>query len=400
MHRLLTGLVLLLPGPLLAAGPGPLTLAEGDRVVFLGNTLIEREQRHGWWELALARRYPGKKIQFRNLGWSGDTVFGHARARFGTTADGFRHLKEHVLDLKPTVIILGYGTNESFDGSAGLPRFQEGCKTLLTALAPTRARILWLSPLRQEKMPPPLPDPVEQNRNLALYRDAIAEIARQHDQGFVDLYTFLGRKDHSPLTDNGIHLTDQGYWESALILEQGLGLKELPWRVTLKADGGAGEVQGTSVQLAPGQKRAWVLTDDVLPFPLPPEKGHALPIGRQRILKIEGLPPGKHVLTIDKEPVATADAAEWDRGVALTRGPEFEQLEQLRQLLIAKNRLYFHRWRPQNETYLFGFRKKEQGQNAVEIPQFDPLVEQKEAEIVKLSTPRKHTYAITPGADR
>jgi hypothetical protein len=43
--------------------------------------------------------------------------------------------------------------------------------------------------------------------------------------------------------------------------------------------------------------------------------------------------------------------------------------------------LYFHRWRPQNETYLFGFRKHEQGKNGIEIPQFDPLVEAKEKAI-------------------
>ncbi len=43
--------------------------------------------------------------------------------------------------------------------------------------------------------------------------------------------------------------------------------------------------------------------------------------------------------------------------------------------IVEKNRLFFHRYRPQNETYLFLFRKHEQGRNAVEIPQFDPLVE-------------------------
>ena len=72
----------------------------------------------------------------------------------------------------------------------------------------------------------------------------------------------------------------------------------------------------------------------------------------------------------------------------------------MRAAIVAKNRLYFHRWRPQNETYLFGFRKHEQGKNAVEIPQFDPLVAKKEEEILKLSTPRPHTYEIKPGADR
>jgi lysophospholipase L1-like esterase len=393
------GLTLVLMPTLAGVAGEPLTLADGDRVVLVGSTLIEREQRSGYWETALTRRFPGRKIQIRNLGWSGDTVFGHARAGFGSTADGFRHLRDHVLALKPTVVLLGYGTNESFDGPIGLPRFQEGCKTLLAVLAPTRARILWLSPLRQEKMPPPLPDPVEQNRNLGLYRDAIAEIARSHGHGFVDLFTPLSRDNGPPRTDNGIHLTAQGYWESARVLEQGLGLKDIPFRVTLKADGGVGEVQGTTVQQAPGLKRGWVLTDDVLPFPPAPEKGTSLPSALQRVITIEGLAPGKYTLTIDGEPVATAEAGEWARGVSLTRGKELDQVERLRQAIIAKDLLYFHRWRPQNETYLFGFRKHEQGQNAREIPQFDPLVEKAEEEIAQLTRPQKHTYEIKPGAN-
>ena len=59
--------------------------------------------------------------------------------------------------------------------------------------------------------------------------------------------------------------------------------------------------------------------------------------------------------------------------------------EKLRRLIVEKNELYFHRWRPQNVTYLFGFRKHEQGNNAVEIPKFDPLIEVKEKEIHDLA---------------
>lgn len=43
--------------------------------------------------------------------------------------------------------------------------------------------------------------------------------------------------------------------------------------------------------------------------------------------------------------------------------------------------------RPQNITYLTGFRKHEQGNNAVEIAQFDPLVEKAEKEIAELLKP-------------
>jgi len=47
---------------------------------------------------------------------------------------------------------------------------------------------------------------------------------------------------------------------------------------------------------------------------------------------------------------------------------------ELRTKIAEKNELFFHRYRPQNETYLFLFRKHEQGNNAAEIPQFDPLI--------------------------
>jgi lysophospholipase L1-like esterase len=279
-----------------AGAAEPFELRDGDRVVLVGSTLIEREQRYGYWETALTWRYPDKSIIFRNLGWSGDTVFGDARAGFGTQADGYRQLKEHVLALKPTVIFIGYGTNESFEGKKGLPRFVKGLETLLDDFAPLKARIVLLSPLKQENLGPPLPDPTENNKNLRLYADAIGVVAKKRGHRFVDLYDLLS-KEKRPLTDNGIHLTPYGYARSAVLLQTALG------------------------------------------FP-------------------------------DGDPINEMS--------------DKREVEKLRQAIIAKNRLYFYRWRPENETYLFGFRKHEQGQNAREIPQFDPLVADKEKEIAKL----------------
>ena len=56
-----------------------------------------------------------------------------------------------------------------------------------------------------------------------------------------------------------------------------------------------------------------------------------------------------------------------------------EALTTLRAAIVEKDRLFFHRWRPANETYLFLFRKHEQGQNAKEIPMFDPLIAEQES---------------------
>jgi putative heme-binding domain-containing protein len=66
--------------------------------------------------------------------------------------------------------------------------------------------------------------------------------------------------------------------------------------------------------------------------------------------------------------------------------------EDLRQVILAKNQLFFNRWRPENSTYLFLFRKHEQGKNAQEIPKFDPLIQAEEEQIAKLrKEPAKKT---------
>jgi lysophospholipase L1-like esterase len=383
-----------------AAAADAFALKDGDRVVLIGSTLIEREQRYGYWETALTERYPG--VTFRNLGWSGDTVFGTAQASFGSTADGFKHLKEHVAAVKPTVILIGYGTNEAFDGEAGLPKFLDGLNTLLDTLATHKARVVLLSPLRHEDLGRPLPDPAPQNKNVRLYADALRQAAKKRGYGFVDLYDLLGDGTKAtppgPYTDNGMHLTAYGYWRSAAALEQGLGLKPLRWRVTI--DGKNVVAEGAKATVTDSAPLRFEVTDAVLPPPPAPKdapKGAALP-GAERVLRVKGLADGRYVLKIDGKPVALASAAEWAAGVPLTRGPEFEQAEKLRAAVLDKNHQYFHRWRPQNETYLFGFRKQEQGQNAREIPQFDPIVEKMEAYIAKLRVPATHKYELAPQA--
>ena len=53
------------------------------RVVFVGNTLVERAAGYGYLEAALTQRWRDRTVTFRNLGWSGDTVAGSARVGFG-----------------------------------------------------------------------------------------------------------------------------------------------------------------------------------------------------------------------------------------------------------------------------------------------------------------------------
>jgi hypothetical protein len=195
----------------------------------------------------------------------------------------------------------------------------------------------------------------------------------------------------APLTDNGIHLTPWGYWKTAPALERGLGLGETTWQVTLRAGGRTARPEGAEVKVLQTSPLQFTVTDEFLP--LPPAPG-ATGSASDRTVRVRSLPAGQYTLTIDGQEVATAPAAAWASGVAISHGPEFEQAEKLRKAIVAKNEQYFHRWRPQNETYLFGFRKGEQGKNAVEIPQFDPFIQKLEAEIARLRLPVSHTYEL------
>jgi lysophospholipase L1-like esterase len=404
----LVGLSFLPASAIVAAEPARFEFEDGDRIVLLGDTLVERDQKYGYFETLLTLENPRKNLTVRNLGWSGDTVFGDARAGFGTQADGFRQLKEHVQAFKPTVVFVAYGMNESFEGPAGLPRFVSGLNTLLDVIGQTKARVILVAPLAHENLGPPLPDPAKHNKNLMLYRDAIEKIAAERNLFFVDLFDATKTLGQSlkparrralgvNLTDDGIHLNEVGYFRVARILSDQLTKPEgIRFRaIELSADGQVESTDQAKVAhveaVSDRTGLRFDVTDESLPDPITPPP-HELTY-RQR-LSVKGLAPGRYALKIDGAEVARADQGEWATGLALRKGPEFEQVERLRKTINEKNLLYFHRWRPQNETYLFGFRKHEQGNNAREIPLFDPLVEEKEKEIAKLRMPVTHVYEL------
>lgn len=286
--------------PTFAADPEPFELRDGDRVVFLGNTLIEREQKFGFWEAMLMLSWPERTFTFRNLGWSGDTVWGESRAGFGTAADGFKALTAQVNEAKPTVIFVGYGNVEAFAGKAGLPKFIEGLNTLLEVLEATKARIVVLGPTQQNGTVTTNPNWKAYNAQVVEYSAAMRDVAEKRKHRFVDLAATTGEDIFQSdgllgTTSDGFTFDEFGY----------LGLFD--------------------------------------------------PIAEQ--------------LAFPESELLQEDAGDDD--------PLMVMID----LIVKKNQLFFYRWRPQNETYLFGFRKHEQGNNAKEVFEFDPLVAAEEKKI-------------------
>src|SRR5260221_8789082 len=146
-----------------APRPDPFQLNDGDRVVFLGDALVEREQSYGYVEFLLTTEFPDRKVTFRNLGWSGDTPLGVSRAGFDSPDKGFDRVKEQVAAIKPTVAFLGYGMASSFDGEAGVAKFTNDFEKLMDAVQEDssvgKVRLVLMVPLAIDNLPSPLPDP-------------------------------------------------------------------------------------------------------------------------------------------------------------------------------------------------------------------------------------------------
>ncbi len=374
----------------------PDALGELERIVFVGNTYIEQEQAAGYLETMLTSQQPGKNLTFRNLGWSGDDLLGRARIEFAPLEQGFAILTKQVADAKPGMILANYGMNESFAGPAGLPEFVKQYSAVLDAFAKTGAKLVLLSPISHEDLGRPWPDPAGHNKNLKLYCDAIKKLAEERKALYVDLFEVKGEAG-SPMTTDGIHPTAYGYWKYAMATVKGMGIAPVTWDVSLEA-GGAAKASGCKVSDAKVTAKGGSFTaaDEVLPMPVAPEGSHANEpaAGYERMLHVKGLAAGKYAVKAGDLVVAVGSGDDFAKGVRVSGGPETKRVHQLREEINLKSSFFFRRWRPQNDTYIIGFRKGEQGRNAVEINALDPLVEGKEAQIAKLRMPATVTYTI------
>ncbi len=218
----------------------PLAPEQSERIVLIGNGLGERMIDHPYFEVGMQLSFPKENLYIRNLCRPGDTpgfrphpsrksqwAFPgaekfhpqhqiHAGEGFYPTPD------EWLTDLKPDTLIAFFGYNESFDGEAGLDNFKGELDafvkhTLSQKYNGTSApRLVLVSPIAYENLSAnrDLPDGSTENKNLALYTQAMGEVAAANKVGFVnafdktlDLYPGL----KSPFTRNGFLPNDDGY---------------------------------------------------------------------------------------------------------------------------------------------------------------------------------------------
>lgn len=208
-----------------AAKPAPWTLgkfqpAENETFIFAGQTNLAREQKFGHLEAALANAYADKKPVFRSMAWEADTVYEQWRdLNFGSWESQLRAAGA-------TAAIIQFGQMEALDGTGKLPQFKAAYHRLLDQFASVTPRLILLSPTPFEKPLAPLaPDLSPRNLEAKAYTAAISEIAEQRGAIFIDVFTpLLGNKTR--LTENGVHLTDDGLKTVAALIAKQLGAGE------------------------------------------------------------------------------------------------------------------------------------------------------------------------------
>ncbi len=315
-------------GPSASAADAPkFELKDGDRVLFIGDTFFEREGDYGLIETRLTAAFSDRNVTFRNLAWAGDTPMGRARASFDWNkpeTEWLKRVKEQVALVKPTVAFLSYGMTAALE------------------LAETKAEE---QPAKLEKF----------KADLGKLMDAIDEVSGQKVR-----FVLVG-----PTLQEPCFVTPQ---ELAARRKTG---GEIAGAVAAAAKEHAGQfvpvAELMAKHIAPSEDRFPKFTENGV---LLTDLGYVVASyelqGRlgSSPLRIEG---SDDPTFLSSDNVVSA-----------------KTYQTLNSAIRKKNELFFHRWRPENWTYLFGFRKGEQGQNGVEIPRFDPLIAQWDARIAKL----------------
>lgn len=233
-----------------APAPRGLGLKDGDRFIFIGDSITHQCLYTQFVEDFYYTRYPQKHIHFRNAGVSGD------RAQ-----DALNRWDEDIAEFKPTVATILLGMNDGSYRDFDVPTFQtyaKGMIELMDKLDAIHCRVIVMSPTMfdheaYEKKIAEHPErangkkPDNYNGVLAYYGKWLQEQARHRGYQFVDLFGPLNdltveqrKQDHDfTLIPDAIHPQADGH----LIMAYSL----------LHETGELGGILGTGVRLVDGQ---------------------------------------------------------------------------------------------------------------------------------------------------
>jgi lysophospholipase L1-like esterase len=407
---------------------------DGDRVVFLGDSITEQRLYTTYIEAYTLTRHPTWNLTFRNVGWGGDTAWLRQRAHpdearlfaaTGAELDGMveksvaRGLDRDVLPLKPTVVTVKFGMNDHSyqqfrpDIFRAYVRSQQEIAKVLSA---NGARVTFLTPQPIEEKRPD-PDQDVRNQSLRQFSNGLKDVAAQTQAGYVDqfdpyLQIMMEARSKNPAAIIGggdaVHPGPAGQTLMAWAVLKGLGATAPVSKAEFQAGSKAAATEGCEVSnvQASADGVSFDRLDAALPLPIDTRAKDALKLApvldelSQYSLRVTGLKEGTFVITIDGTPAATAAAAELGSGVNLTTadGPITAQAHEVLSLVFQKNDRFFDRWR---EVQLYSFPGWAKGDaiealRGAELKRLDAEIAAIEGKLNEARKPKTHHVEVKP----
>jgi lysophospholipase L1-like esterase len=322
------------------------TLATGDMVVFLGDSITQQCLYTQYVEDYLVTRLPRTQLKFHNSGVGGDKA-----------ADALARFERDVAAYKPKYVTVLLGMN---DGSYQpyepmiFEAYRSGMRTLIDKIVAIGATPILITPTmydaRAARARPAKFDPMRAeyyNSTLAYYGAWLREIAVENGYGFADMYgplnslTLATRKKDPKFTliADAVHpgAGGQAVMAGALIADLGLPTRVATLSLSSDDDGDAKVLaQGGKVSDAKFTSDGLEFTflADSLPWVLPDDakEGYDLAHFGHRLsrdaLEVHGLKPGKYQLLVDDQPIGIFSSQDLEDTVELQGKTTLPQVEQ------------------------------------------------------------------------
>ena len=412
-------------------------IRDGDRVVFLGDSITEQRLYTTYIEAYALTRHPGWKLSFRNVGWGGDTSWLRQRSHpdenklFAAKEDEQQKIVEgsvgnglarDVLPFKPTFVTVKFGMNDHSyqpfreDIFRAYVRSQSEISKVLGA---NGARVAFLTPQPiEDKRPDPEKD--VRNESLRKFSDGLKEVATNSGAAYVDQfdpYMTIMRREHTAKPDgiigggDAVHPGPAGQTLMAWAVLKGLGATALVSRAEINATTlKPGAAEGCRIEKVAKIQGgvSFDRVDEALPMPIDERAEPALKLAPvledlDRLdLRVTELPAGNYTVTIDGEAAGTASAEDLAKGwnLANAPGPITKQSREVLRLIFAKNDMFFHRWR---EIQLFNFPDWANGpeleaKRTAEMARLDQEIAKLEAQIDAARQPKPHHFEVKSAA--
>jgi glucose/arabinose dehydrogenase/mono/diheme cytochrome c family protein len=227
--------------------PDVIEAGKGDHIVLLGSGLGSRMDHFGHFETELQMRFPDQELFIRNMCDEGNTpgfrphpsrnspwAFAGAERFQAELAKGsgsrghYKTPDEWLTRLQADTIIAFFGFNSSFAGPSGLKNFKGELEAFVQHTLTQRyngdapPQLVLVAPTAFQDLSAKYhtPDGAVENANLAIYTEAMREVAAKNGALFVDTFTatLSWHESGDDYTTDGALLNELGYRKLAPLL--------------------------------------------------------------------------------------------------------------------------------------------------------------------------------------